>query len=178
MFGFITSILPTWILVKDIVLLLLIYIEGRERERERKEGFAALERSFSTFVLVIQQRADVENNRSIYLFMGKKRQKTKELSSVALAEAAAASTEGGETQPPPRKRGRPRKVVVVVTETKELKEEEDILNSTKNDEQHEKQQEESTCTKEEEREEDIQLPKVGEPSRRRARRKSKPRKST
>ena len=126
------------------------------------------------------------------VFMGKKkRQKTKELS-VAIAEA---SSKGGDTQQqqqqqpqpqPPRKRGRPRKVVVVETESElkkvEPKEEPEAFtcSATKKEQQHGKQQEELTSesvackriTKEE-----IQIPK-GEPSRSRARRKSKPRKST
>ncbi|TKY75149.1 nucleolar protein 58 [Spatholobus suberectus] len=124
----------------------------------------------------------------------KKRQKTKELS-VAIAEA---SSKGGDTeqqeiqQPrPPRKRGRPRKEVVVEAESEGKKvepieepEASTATQGTKKEEQHGKQQEELTSatactrvTKEEGVFEEIQIPK-GEPSRSRARRKSKPRKST
>ena len=120
----------------------------------------------------------------------KKRQKTKELS-VAIAEASATAGETGQQeiiQPQrPRKRGRPRKIVVE-TKTEEKKvqqptiEELEASTAAQGTESSTKKDEEqlSTCirvTNEEERAfEENPLPK-GEPSRSRARRKSKPRKS-
>lgn len=118
----------------------------------------------------------------------KKRQKTKELS-VAIAEAASKGGDTGQqqeiTQPQaPRKRGRPRKVVVE-TESEEKKkvveEPKDQPPASTVEEQHGSASA-SACTRIFTKEEgvlfeDIQLPKE-EPSRSRARRKSKPRKST
>ncbi|XP_027357047.1 uncharacterized protein LOC113866360 [Abrus precatorius] len=120
----------------------------------------------------------------------KKRQKTKELS-VAIAEASSSKGEQQETQQPqpPRKRGRPRKVVVeTVSKQKKVEpiEESAPSTATQGTESLTKKQGQegsspaSACTrvtKEEQVFQKIQVPK-GEPSRSRARRKSKPRKST
>ncbi|XP_057434947.1 enhancer of translation termination 1-like [Lotus japonicus] len=116
----------------------------------------------------------------------KKRQKMKELS-VAIAESAA-SKEGGDTkqqesQPQaPRKRGRPRKVVreegkLVETTMDEAAAASTATQSIMNMEKKEEEEEEEEHEASAKEEEDIQLPKR-EPSRSRARRKSKPRKST
>ncbi|CAL0319006.1 unnamed protein product [Lupinus luteus] len=109
--------------------------------------------------------------------MGKKKQKMKELS-VAIAEAS--SIQGSEIQPQlPRKRGRPRKIVAVERNQEKKKEEE--AEGTESSVKKEKQQEESAataCISINTKEEEIQLIPKGEPSRIRARRKSKPRKST
>ncbi|KAF7829679.1 RNA polymerase II degradation factor 1-like [Senna tora] len=116
--------------------------------------------------------------------MGKKKvQKTKELS-VAIAEASSAGEKVQQVeQSQPRKRGRPRKMVEK-TEEREEKQEETIIEGSSfkkgkssESEQHdvEKQEGSSACTSTSTR--FTNDPKA-EPSRSRARRKSKPRKST
>ncbi|KAE9609408.1 hypothetical protein Lal_00020093 [Lupinus albus] len=107
----------------------------------------------------------------------------KELS-VAIADEAS-SIQGAETgqqeiQPQlPRKRGRPRKIVVV-ERNQEKKIEEAAAEGTESSTKKEEQQEESAaaCISINTKKEEIQLIPKGEPSRSRARRKSKPRKST
>ncbi|KAE9603574.1 hypothetical protein Lal_00002285 [Lupinus albus] len=126
--------------------------------------------------------------------MGKKRQKMKELS-VAIAEAS--SIQGAEKgqehvqSQAPRKRGRPRKIIVIersqekkieaIEEAASTAEKSKESSKKKEEQQQQQQQEESAiaaaCISINTKEEEIQLPK-GEPSRSRARRKSKPRKST
>ncbi|XP_020213610.1 uncharacterized protein LOC109797869 [Cajanus cajan] len=116
--------------------------------------------------------------------MGKKKpQQTKELS-VAIAEASSTIDEKGqeEQQEPqeealaqahaPRKRGRPRKLIAKM-EREEEKEQGGIEISMEKGTTKEVEVASSTCM----RVEEMQLPKV-EPSRSRARRKSKPRKSS
>ncbi|KAK7376808.1 hypothetical protein VNO80_02225 [Phaseolus coccineus] len=125
--------------------------------------------------------------------MGKKKpQKTKELS-VAIAEASSTiddEKEQEEAQPQPqapRKRGRPRKVIAKMEESEEEKAlvieqrggsisalgiESSMEKVTSNEEEGTS----SACMRVAKQEE-MQLPKV-EPSRSRARRKSKPRKSS
>ncbi|KAI4336886.1 hypothetical protein L6164_015363 [Bauhinia variegata] len=135
--------------------------------------------------------------------MGKKKpQKTKELT-VAIAEA---SSTGDETKPQqsqtPRKRGRPRKIVKnpETEEGKELIQQSEAegtdsslkkgktMEKEEEEEEHGRQQDETKqvgssapcmrlLTKEEGSSKERQLPK-GQPSRSRARRKSKPRKSS
>ncbi|KAK7321755.1 hypothetical protein VNO77_32665 [Canavalia gladiata] len=122
--------------------------------------------------------------------MGKKKpQKTKELS-VAIAEASSTIDEMGqqEQQPQaPRKRGRPRKIIVKMESEEEKAQgieqrggsiatqgtESSMEKGTTNDEEGAS----SACNLRITNQEEMQLPK-GEPSRSRARRKSKPRKST
>lgn len=118
--------------------------------------------------------------------MGKKRQKMKELS-VAIAESS--SIQGTETAQPeiqpqaPRKRGRPRKIIVVESEEKKIQATEKEAAAAAStaaqgtDSSVKKEGQSTACISVNTKEEDIQLPK-GEPSRSRARRKSKPRKST
>ncbi|KAJ1388409.1 hypothetical protein SESBI_39145 [Sesbania bispinosa] len=118
--------------------------------------------------------------------MGKKPQKTKEVS-VAIAEASSTVDEAGQQLPQAtatRKRGRPRKIIVKMESegekaaqgTTESSMEKGTVN--KEEEQHEVEGASSVaCTTITEQQQEMQLPK-GEPSRSRARRKSKPRKST
>lgn len=128
--------------------------------------------------------------------MGKKKpQKTKELS-VAIAEASSAIDEKEQqiqvqvqVQPQPqapRKRGRPRKIVLKREESEEEKTQlmigqrgaqgtESSMEKGTTDEQEGTSS--SACMRVTTKQEEMQLPKV-EPSRSRARRKSKPRKSS
>ncbi|KAG4931711.1 hypothetical protein AAZX31_17G237000 [Glycine max] len=126
--------------------------------------------------------------------MGKKKpQKTKELS-VAIAEASSAIDEKEQqiqvqVQPQPqapRKRGRPRKIVLKREESEEEKTqlmigqrgaqgtESSMEKGTTNEQEGTSS---SACMRVTTKQEEMQLPKV-EPSRSRARRKSKPRKSS
>ncbi|OIV97624.1 hypothetical protein TanjilG_12381 [Lupinus angustifolius] len=116
----------------------------------------------------------------------------KELS-VAIAEAS--SIQGGEKgqkqvqSQAPRKRGRPRKIIVMErTQEKKIEAastaEKSKESSMKKEQEKQQQQQEESATATEaacisinRKEEEFQLPKE-EPSRNRARRKSKPRKST
>ncbi|KAK7310434.1 hypothetical protein RJT34_07965 [Clitoria ternatea] len=109
--------------------------------------------------------------------MGKKKpQKTKELSVVAIAEAS----ETGKQQPQaPRKRGRPRKIIVKMEKSEEEEEKEGPEKGTTNNEEEEAPS--SPCIiRNIAKQQDMQIPPKGseQPSRSRARRKSKPRKST
>ena len=124
--------------------------------------------------------------------MGKKKpQKTKELS-VAIAEASSTIDEKEQhevqVQPQPqapRKRGRPRKIVLKLEESEEEKAqvieqggaqgtESSMEKGTTNEQEGTSS---SACMRVTTKQEEMQLPKV-EPSRSRARRKSKPRKSS
>ncbi|KAL2346330.1 hypothetical protein Fmac_000330 [Flemingia macrophylla] len=118
----------------------------------------------------------------------KKRQKTKELS-VAIAQA---SSKGGDTeqqqqQPhqPPRKRGRPRKVVVNFQPQSDAKQVEpkeppqpEASTTPTNKQQQELTSSEPACKKIAKEEAGLFQEINIQPSRSRARRKSKPRKST
>ncbi|TKY57720.1 hypothetical protein E2542_SST14772 [Spatholobus suberectus] len=121
--------------------------------------------------------------------MGKKKpQKTKELS-VAIAEASSTIDEKEQQQPQaPRKRGRPRKIIVKM-ESEEGKAQvmeqrggsiaiaaQGTESSMEKGTTNEEEGASSACMRVANQEE-MQLPK-GEPSRSRARRKSKPRKSS
>ncbi|KAK7291190.1 hypothetical protein RIF29_06133 [Crotalaria pallida] len=125
--------------------------------------------------------------------MGKKPQKMKELS-VAIAEASSTIDETvlqPQPQPPqaPRKRGRPRKIILRV-ESEEKKSQVIIeqpaasittqggieSSMEKGEVNLEVQHEGASCTRVT-KQEDVQVQK-GEPSRSKARRKSKPRKSS
>lgn len=136
--------------------------------------------------------------------MGKKPQKTKELS-VAIAEASSSAidvTEPQQQQPPPqpqqapRKRGRPRKIIVKMESGGEEKKAQPIeqeaasivaqgmeISSMEKGKGNEEEQHEGSsqaCMSAIQQggvSEEMQLPK-GVPSRSRARRKSKPRKSS
>lgn len=138
------------------------------------------------------------------VFMGKKKavKKTKELS-VAIAESSSLDAEGQQQQPPltPRKRGRPRKIIADKTEAAgEVKEEEEAAQEGRDDVEGSKSQTVKISTAEEgEEEEEVkgQPSKMKEeaaaaaatttsspsskrqvPTKSRARRKSKPRKSS
>lgn len=109
--------------------------------------------------------------------MGKKKilKKTKELS-VAIAESSAMSGDSQQQQITPRKRGRPRKIIVkneeeTTGEVKKLKPNEGEESENKEEAEREKKEEE-----EEQSEENLE-PQKQQPTRSRARRKSKPRKS-
>ncbi|XP_027332637.1 uncharacterized protein LOC113847617 [Abrus precatorius] len=116
--------------------------------------------------------------------MGKKKpQKIKELS-VAIGEASSTIDEMGQQQqqPPPqapRKRGRPRKIIVKMESEEEKAQAiaaQGTESSTEKGSTKEEEGASETCMRIT-KQEVMQLPK-GEPSRSRARRKSKPRKSS
>ncbi|RDX95099.1 hypothetical protein CR513_22415, partial [Mucuna pruriens] len=111
--------------------------------------------------------------------MGKKKpQKTKEIS-VAIAEASSTIDEKEQQQQPqvPRKRGRPRKIIVKMESEEEKTQAEEGIESSmeKGNTNEEEGASSSACMRVATQEEIMQLPK--EPSRSRARRKSKPRKT-
>ncbi|XP_059279126.1 FK506-binding protein 4-like isoform X2 [Lycium ferocissimum] len=109
--------------------------------------------------------------------MGKKKvvKKTKELS-VAIAESSAMSGDSQQQQITPRKRGRPRKIIV--KDEEEVSGELKKLKTSEVEEESENKQGEKKKEKQEEFEEEKNLqPQKEQPTRSRARRKSKPRKS-
>ncbi|KAF1865630.1 hypothetical protein Lal_00005006 [Lupinus albus] len=98
-----------------------------------------------------------------------------EISEVSFLQGAETGQQ--EIQPqPPRKRGRPRKIIVI--ETNQEKKIEPAQKDTENSMKEEQQEATATCISINTKEKEFQLITKGEISRSRARRKSKPRKST